>query len=102
PETASARIGEASGDSASGSRVLVEEEGSNDLVAQIGIMDGLDESGRNGGRRLGEADEPIDRLGEFGRAAWSVAHLAGDEAWIDGPGAYRARYRLDQRSCTRL
>ena len=43
-------------------------------------MHRLDQRARYGMRGFGEADETVDRLGEFRGATWTMTHLAGDEA----------------------
>ena len=67
-------------------------------VAEIGVVHGLDQRAGNGVGGFGEADQPVDRLGEFGGAARAVPHLALDEARIDGAGAHDARHRLGDAS----
>ena len=50
---------------------------------------------RAGGLR--KADQPVDGLGKLGGAARAVAHLARDEARIDGAGAHDAGQRGVER-----
>ena len=45
-------------------------------VAEIGVVHRLEQRARHGVRRLGKADQAVDRLGEFGGAARAVPHLA--------------------------
>ena len=61
-------------------------------------MDVLDQHFGDRAGRLGEADETVDRLGEFRRAARPVPHLALDEAAVERPRPDRARDRGDKRA----
>ena len=71
-------------------RVLAQDEGAHLGVAEIGVMHGLDQRAWNGMGGFGEADQPVDGFGEFGGAARTVAHLAGDETRIDGARPHHA------------
>jgi len=67
-------------------------------IGQIGFVKKVDERARDGLGRLRECDQAIDGLGEFRGAARTMAHLARDEARIDGAGAHDAGERGSERT----
>ena len=64
-------------------------------------MHEIEQRARHGAGRLGEIDQPVDGLGELGRAARAVAHLAFDETWIDGAAAHDPGQRRIEGACAR-
>ena len=90
PQPAPARRGKTLGDELCRRRVLAQHESAHGFVAEIGVVHGLDQRAGDRIGGFGEADQPVDRLGEFGCAARAVPHLAGDETRVGGAGANHA------------
>ncbi len=86
------------GDDARGGGVFAHQERAHPLVADIGVVDRLDERAGNGVGGLGKTDQPVDRFGEFRRAARPVPHLALDEARIGGARPDDAANRFRDRA----
>jgi hypothetical protein len=90
PEAASLRRLESFCDCGCGRRIFAEQESAHGTVLDIGRVQQVEQIAAHGLGRFSEVDEPIDRFGKFRRAARAVAHLAGDEARVDGSPAHNA------------
>ena len=77
--------------------VLAHQKVPHAWIAEIGVMHQIEQGTRDFAGGLGEIGEPVDRLGELRRAPRAVAHLAFDEARIDGAAAHDASERRRKR-----
>lgn len=64
-------------------------------------MHRFDQAGLDDAGRLGKADQPVYRLGDLGRTARAMAHLAGDEARVQRTGTDHPRQRGAKRARAR-
>src|SRR5262245_4265629 len=101
PPAVTPRSIEALSDGPRGGGVFTQQERADLWIGEIRFVNEIDEPTADRAGRLRESDEPVHSLGKFGGAAWTVTHLARDEAWIDGAGAHDARKRCTERARAR-
>jgi len=88
PEALAPRIIEPFGDRPRRLFVLMEKKVAYARIGEISLVHEIEQRARHGAGRLGEVDEPIDRLGKLGRAARAMPHHAVDEASTRGAAAH--------------
>src|SRR5260370_7652528 len=101
PPAMSPRRTESRRDGTRGGWIFPQQKRADLWIGQIGFVKEVDERARDGIGRLRESDQAVDGFSKFRGAARTMAHLAGDEARIDGASAHDAGERGSERTGAR-